>query len=610
VFGLCRAGPIGDEQLVDEDNRRSRDAGDDVLPRVLRAFVPHRFLILAVWDSISWIAALWLSAWVRYEFEWRNLDIAGLFACMPLVVGIQLIAGWWQGLYKGRWHLGSFEEIAGLLRSVAAAMVVLFFVNLPLRWIPISVPVISAFVVLVEMAAIRYAWRLAIEQRKRPTSERATRALVFGAGEGASQLITATLRDPDSPYLPVAILDDDPGKQHLRLRGIRVQGTRQDIAAIAEQSEAEVLLIAIPSASSTLIRELFDISAAAGLGVAALPPVRELLGSGVAVADVRPLTDADLLGRHAVDTDVASIAGYLRGKVVLVTGAGGSIGSELCRQIQSFEPAELVLVDHDESAIHACQLTLDGRGQLDTPNLVVANIRDRNRMREIFARWRPHVVFHAAALKHVPLLEMHPEEAVKTNVWGTHNVLEAAASVDVERFVNISTDKAADPINMLGRTKRVAEQLTAGVAASASGRYLSVRFGNVLGSRGSVLMAFRSQIASGGPVTVTHPDVTRYFMTVQEAVQLVIQAGAIGGDGEVLVLDMGEPVRIAEVAERMVAASPRDIDIIYTGLRPGEKVHEVLFGSGEDDERPFHPLISHVSVPPMSAPPALEELTF
>jgi len=407
----------------------------------------------------------------------------------------------------------------------------------------------------------------------------------------------------------VAILDDDPRKQQLRLRGIRVQGTRSDIVAVAEQTGAEVLLIAIPSAGSAVIRDLYDIAASAGLAVAALPPVAELLGQGIGVAQLRPLTDADLLGRHAVDTDMASIAGYLRGKVVLVTGAGGSIGSELCRQILPFKPAELVLVDHDESAIHACQLTLDGRGQLDTPNLVVASIRDRDRMRAVFQRWRPHVVFHAAALKHVPLLEMHPDEAVKTNVWGTQNVLEAAATAGVERFVNISTDKAADPINMLGRTKRVAEQLTAGMAAQTAGRFLSVRFGNVLGSRGSVLTAFRSQIENGGPVTVTHPDVTRYFMTVQEAVQLVIQAGAIGNDGEVLVLDMGEPVRIAEVAERMVASSPHDVEIIYTGLRPGEKVHEVLFGMDEQDHRPHHPLISHVMVPPMTAPPSIDQLT-
>ena len=575
------------------------------LERALRALLPRRFLVLAAWDSLSWVVALTLSTWVRYEFEVGPIDAIDLLWSIPIVVAIQLVAGTWQGLYLGRWHLGSFEEIAGLLKSVLVASVVLFIANAQVRWVPISVPVISAFVVLVEMAALRYGWRLAIERRKRPDveAEGSRKAIVFGAGEGAAQLLTAILRDPGSRYVPVAIADDDPAKQHLRLRGIPVRGTREHIAAIARDKEAEALLIAIPSASSAVIRELSDIAIAAHLEVAVLPPVSELLGGQVGVGDVRPLSDDDLLGRHAVDTDVDAIASYLRGRVVLVTGAGGSIGSELCRQIMRFDPAELVLLDHDESAIHACQLSLDGRGLLDSPNLVVADIRDRDRVFEVFEQWQPDVVFHAAALKHVPLLEMHPDEAMKTNVWGTQHCLEAASKVGVERFVNISTDKAADPVNVLGRSKRVAEQLTAGMAERASGHYLSVRFGNVLGSRGSVLTAFRQQIDHGGPVTVTDPATTRYFMTVREAVQLVIQAGAIGEAGEVLVLDMGTPVRIADVAERMVAAAPRRVKIVYTGLRPGEKLHEVLFGSDEVGERREHPLITHVAVDPLDAPP-------
>jgi len=570
-----------------------------------RALIRRRFEVLAAWDSFSWVVAITLSTWVRYEFDAERIDLGGLLLSIPIVVGIQLLAGSWQGLYRGRWHLGSFEEIAGLLRSVAAAMVVLFVVNAPLRWLPISVPLISGFVVLVLMAGLRYAWRLRIDRGRRPDADAAgtRKAIVFGAGEGAAQLLTTILRDPGSPYVPVAIADDDPAKQRLRLRGIPVRGTRRDIAAIARDMDAEALIIAIPSAESRLIREISDLAGAAGLEVAVLPPVAELIGSHVAMRDLRLLTEEDLLGRHAIDTDVESIASYLRGKVVLVTGAGGSIGSELCRQIVRFDPAELVLVDHDESALHACQLSLDGRGQLDTPNLVVASIRDRDRVREVFQTWRPQVVFHAAALKHVPLLELHPEEALKTNVWGTQHCLDAAASVGVERFVNISTDKAADPINVLGRSKRVAEQLTAAMSERATGRYLSVRFGNVLGSRGSVLVAFREQIEQGGPVTVTSPEATRYFMTVREAVQLVIQAAAIGDDGEVLVLDMGEPVRIAEVAERMVAAAPRHVKIVYTGLRPGEKVHEVLFGADEVGERRIHPLITHVTVARLDTAP-------
>lgn len=252
------------------------------------------------------------------------------------------------------------------------------------------------------------------------------------------------------------------------------------------------------------------------------------------------------------------------------------------------------MVDRDESLLHAVQLSIDGRGLLETRALVVADIRDRQRMEEVFAEWKPEVVFHAAALKHVPLLEMHPDEGYKTNVLGTQNVLDCAADTMVERFVNISTDKAADPVNVLGRTKREAEQRTAAMAKSTDGTYMSVRFGNVLGSRGSVLTAFREQIAHGGPVTVTHPEVTRYFMTISEAVQLVIQAGAIGHDGEILILDMGEPVKIAEVAKRMVTAADRNVEIEYTGLRDGEKLHEILMDETEAGQPGPHPLITHV----------------
>ena len=332
-----------------------------------------------------------------------------------------------------------------------------------------------------------------------------------------------------------------------------------------------------------------------------LPGVEELLGGEIKTSDVRPLEERDLLGRHEIDTDVDQIAGYLAGRRVLVTGAGGSIGSELCRQIQRVGPAELVMLDRDESALHAVQLSIEGRAMLDRRSLVVADIRDRERLREVFDEHKPEVVFHAAALKHLPLLEMYPDEAIKTNVFGTLHLLEVSAEFGVGRFVNISTDKAADPSSVLGYTKRIAERLTAQVAINAPGTYLSVRFGNVLGSRGSVLTAFREQIAAGGPVTVTHPDVTRYFMTVEEAVQLVVQAGAIGRSGEALVLDMGEPVKIADVARRLIAHAERGVDIEYTGLRPGEKLQEVLLGADEVDSRPVHPLISHVFVPPLFA---------
>ncbi|MGH3907493.1 MAG: polysaccharide biosynthesis protein, partial [Pseudonocardiaceae bacterium] len=279
------------------------------------------------------------------------------------------------------------------------------------------------------------------------------------------------------------------------------------------------------------------------------------------------------------------------------TGAGGSIGSELCKQIYRFAPDRLFMLDRDESSLHGVQLAIEGRALLTSPDLVLCDLRDRDRVEEILTELRPDVVFHAAALKHLTLLEQHPREAVKTNIWATLDLLEITAKAGVKRFVNISTDKAADPCSVLGFSKRITERLTTYFAGITAGTYLSVRFGNVLGSRGSMLTTFQAQIERGGPITVTDPHVTRYFMTIEEAVQLVIQAGAIGSDGEALVLDMGKPVVIAEVARLMAARSDRRIAIEFTGLRPGEKLHEVLLASDEVDVRPKHPLISHVSVP-------------
>jgi dTDP-glucose 4,6-dehydratase len=318
------------------------------------------------------------------------------------------------------------------------------------------------------------------------------------------------------------------------------------------------------------------------------------------VGDIRPLTEADLLGRRELSLDIESVAGYLTGKRILVTGAGGSIGSELCRQIHRFAPESLVMLDRDESALQAVQISIEGRGLLDSRDLVVCCIRDRGRLQQVFEEHRPEVVFHAAALKHLPLLEMHAEEGWKTNVWGTQNLLELASEFEVDRFVNISTDKAADASSVLGQTKRIAEQLTSHAGRENSGTYLSVRFGNVLGSRGSVLPLFREQIAQGGPITVTHPEVTRFFMTIPEACELVIQAGALSHDGEVLVLDMGEPVKIADLARRLIAECDRSVEIVYTGLRPGEKMHEVLFSPDEMPSASEHPMIQRVEVPAMS----------
>jgi len=388
-------------------------------------------------------------------------------------------------------------------------------------------------------------------------------------------------------------------KRHRRIDGVPVVGGRGAIADTVRERGVETIIVAIPSARRGLIRAVADIAYHIGVDVKVLPPVTEVLEGKVGVDDVRDLDMTDLLGRAQVKTDLRSISACLTGRRVLVTGAGGSIGSELCRQVHRLGPSRLVMLDRDESALHATQMQVYGRAPMDTDDVVLADIRDTTALESVFAAHQPDVVFHAAALKHLPVLERFPGEALKTNVWGTENVLGAARSAGVDRFVNISTDKAANPVSVLGYSKRVAEGLTSACDQDSDGTYLSVRFGNVLGSRGSVLTTFLQQIADERPVTVTHPDATRYFMTIEEAVGLLIQAAAIGRGGEVLVLDMGEPVSIHAVARRLIAMSHASVDVEFIGLRPGEKVHEELFGEGEIDTRPKHPAVSHVAVAPL-----------
>ncbi len=565
---------------------------------------------LVVADAAAWTLAVAAAMTVRFdlgESVWDRWSPAG---AIMLAVVAQTLGGYLSGIYTARWRRGSLDEGMALARSILMATLVLVVGNdlLPgSRLVPVSVAIGAAPIAFCGAGAVRFLERFATMRRTERTTKGAKPVLVFGAGDGGCQVIKSMHSDELNRWNPVGIIDDDPSKSHLRIGGVSVLGNREKLAEMVAATGAEMVVVAAPSISSESLRDLSARALGANVGLRVVPPVTELLDGHVGADDVRPLTEADLLGRHQIDTDISAIAGYISGRRVLVTGAGGSIGSELCREINLFNPERLVMLDRDESALHAVQMAIEGRALLDTRNLVVADIRDADRMTEVFMEHRPDVVFHTAALKHLPLLELYPAEALKTNVHGTLNVLQAAAASGVDRFVNISTDKAADPSSVLGYTKRIAEQLTSWFAAREPGTYLSVRFGNVLGSRGSVLGAFEKQVAAGGPITVTHPDVTRYFMTVTEAVQLVVQAGAVGLDGEALVLDMGEPVKIVDVARRLVAQSDRPIDIVFTGLRPGEKMHEVLLGRNELDDRHAHPLISHCRVPAQS-PLGLAEL--
>ena len=567
-----------------------------------------RIAAQAITDSLAWVSGLLLAAAARYDFVLTATRAESILAFGVVAAALQNGVGHRLFLYRGRYTFGSFEEVQAVSGTVAAVTLLLFAGDLLMltRPVPASTPLVGGVIALVLMLGTRYVRRVALERATRPDSNTATRVLLFGAGEAGTQMVRRMLSDPTGKYVPVGLLDDDERKRYRRVNGIRVLGGREELFDAVAATKAQAIVLAVPSASAGLMTQIRDLAAAAGITFKVLPSLSQLLDRQVEVSDIRDVNLADLLGRGPVEIDVRSIAGYVTDRRVLVTGAGGSIGSELCRQIHRYRPAELIMLDRDESALHAVQLSLFGRAMLDDPGVLLADLRDAERVRELLAERKPQVVFHAAALKHLPLLEQYPDEAVQSNVWATISLLEAAVAHDVEAFVNISTDKAANPCSVLGYSKRITERLTAHVAARGRGRYLSVRFGNVLGSRGSVLTAFAAQIAAGGPLTVTDPDVTRYFMTVQEAARLVIQAAAIGRPGEALVLDMGRPVSIARVARQMAELAATRVPIVYTGLRPGEKRHEELFGAGERDERPLHPLVSHVPVPPLD--PALARL--
>jgi len=557
-----------------------------------------RHVVLIGIDALAWLVALAAATATRYsiaqsDVDWRNLFLLVCVAALATVALSRLPA-----FHPGRARRGSIDDAQNVLTVWTIVSPIVLIANYFAlgRPVPTTAAALGLPLALLVMFGVRIGWRVGYERLRRPAGNpNCKRVIVFGAGDGGEQIVRAMLRDPNGEFLPVAILDDNHNRRSIS--GVPALGDRKDIAAVASKLEADVLLIAIPSADSRLIAELDGLGRDAGLEVRVLPATIELLGM-LQVGDIRELTEADLLGRAEVDVDLDTIAEYITGRRVLITGAGGSIGSELCRQASQLAPSALIMLDRDESSLHALQLSIEGKALLDTPNLVVADIRDRDRIHELFAEHAFDVVFHTAALKHLTLLEHHPCEGVKTNVYGTLNLIDAAIEHNVSEFVNISTDKAADPTSVLGATKLLAERLTTLAAVDTGLKFLSVRFGNVLGSRGSVLPTFRQQIARGGPLTVTHPDVTRFFMTIPEAVRLVLQAGAIGRGGEIMILDMGEPVKIIDVARRLIEQSGKRIDITFTGLREGEKLHEILVGSGEIGSTREHPLITHTTGSP------------
>jgi FlaA1/EpsC-like NDP-sugar epimerase len=544
-------------------------------------------------DVFAWPIAFAVASLVNGQPPMPS-SVPGLVVAAMLV---QAGVGSATGLYRRRFRSLSFEEVGAVATSagIAGAVAIVLQAFLDQRVQLAQISVLATCLAVCAMFAHRYVRRL----RARAAANAALRdrepVIVFGAGEGGERAVRAMQSIRTSQYRPVALLDDDRRKRNVRIGGVRVEGTSHELARVAQKHRAEAVLLAIPSASADDMRRLHALVQEAGLETLVMPPVQRLVGSG-APAEFTRYRDEEVLNRGIVEIDDTAVRQLVSGTRVLVTGGGGSIGSELVRQLAALDPARLVVVDRDDSLLHGVMASIPP-DRLAPCVPILVDIRDLDRLGEVFAAERPQVVFHAAALKHVPALEGAPGEAWKTNVIGTSNVISVCEAYGVHRFVNISTDKAADPINVLGTTKRIAERITASAALRTRRPYVSVRFGNVIGSRGSAIETFERQIKMGGPVTVTHPEMTRYFMAVREAVLLTMQAAAIGRPGEALVLDMGTPVKVVDVARQLVEQSQQPVDIVFTGIRPGEKLHEELLGTGEAASRPFHPMIDHVPVP-------------
>lgn len=540
----------------------------------------------AVLVNLSVVLALSIRFDGAIPDKYWSLYVPWLAIGRTVLMGLVFYLG---GLYQSLWSYASVREFLGVayavtLNSLPFAVVV--FTRI-VPGFPRSVVILSWVLDIVLVAGLRFLARVRREAMNKSepngSSKPGRRTLIVGAGEAGAMVARELYRHDELGYTPVGFVDDDPKKQGLRVAGLPVLGTRDALARLIRDQQIDEAIIAMPSAPGKVIREIHQ-ACQGRVRSRTLPEVYELIGGRVSISQIRDVQIDDLLGREEIRLNLDEISSYLRGERVLVTGAGGSIGSELCRQIARFRPESLLLLGNEENSIYEIEHEL----RYYFPRLslipIIANIRDRVRMNHVYATYRPTVVFHAAAHKHVPLMEAHPEEAVKNNVTGTRICAELARDYGVKRFVLISTDKAVNPTNVMGATKRVAEMIVQRLNGAGT-RFMAVRFGNVLGSRGSVVPLFKEQIARGGPVTVTHPDIMRYFMTIPEAVSLVIQAGAIGQGGEVFVLDMGEPIRILDLAENLIRLSGREpgreIPIVFTGLRPGEKMFEELLTAEE-----------------------------
>ena len=560
-----------------------------------------KILLLFVLDSIIVLGSVFLSFRLVTEGLIRNIHALTVTALLSLAA--YYVFSYFLNLYWRDWEYASVYEVITVVKCVSAAVIVSTIAGIV--WFKTLVTwqfVVVLWLLLVcAVGGVRLSMRIFREYFvDSVVMENAKPTLIVGAGAAGTLLVRQMLMHPKMRMMPVAFVDDDPEKQRKDIYGVRILGTTKDIEKIVQQMGITKVVIAMPSLPNKKLNEVYDIARKTGAECVILPNIDEVMSGNLHVQQLRNVEIEDLLGRDPVELDQTLIEKQLRGKRILVTGAGGSIGSEICRQVSSFRPKELIILGHGENSIYQLNMELLGKYAEHfriTP--VIADVQDKKRIFEVMEKYRPDVVYHAAAHKHVPLMEINPREAVKNNILGTRNVAEAANHAKVKTFVMISTDKAVNPPNIMGATKRLCEMIVQDMATkSDSTKYVAVRFGNVLGSRGSVIPLFKKQIAKGGPITVTHPDIVRYFMTIPEAAQLVIQAGSLARGGEIFVLDMGKPVRIVDLAKNLIRLSgysEDDIEIKFTGLRPGEKMYEELLNEGEINPKQIFPKI-HIGI--------------
>ncbi len=542
-------------------------------------------------DIVLISVSFFMSYLIRFDFKHELLP-PEYIKNMPILLVISLVlkVGVFVPfkLYRSLWrYAGIYELVSVFLASAITNGLLFIYIAFVDRLAPRSIFVITGMIDVFLIGGSRLVYRLyrRLVLGRTIKMDNIKRVLIFGAGDAGAMIAKEIELHPEMSYKLVAFMDDNNEKKGRKVNGVPVLGGIEDIEDVVDKKEIDEIIIAIPSAKPAIINNIYEKCCKTDCKVKILPSMSMLIDEKISLQKIKEVDIEDLLGREPIKANLEEIAQYLGGKVVLVTGGGGSIGSELCRQIASYSPKKLLILDNYENNLYDILNELNRKYPEQDIVPIVANVREMQRLDELFAEYKPHIVFHAAAHKHVPLMEHHPEEAIKNNVFGTWNVAHCADKHGTERFVLISTDKAVNPTNVMGATKRIAEMIIQSLNERSKTEFVAVRFGNVLGSNGSVIPLFKKQIEQGGPVTVTHPDITRFFMTIPEAVQLVIQAGSMAQGGEIFVLDMGQPVKILDLAKNLIRLSGfepyEDIDIEITGLRPGEKLYEELLMNEE-----------------------------